>query len=313
MGHAISAEEIGERMYHAANGSTLSEDQESLRRYVAPDQQTPEETCAVIAALGETGALEESWWRALLGKLRVFLLRHGLRPAAALKRLSDADLHGLLVASVRRAAANARLEAAVGAARVVGNTAAGALDRTKAVDELAGFARQFGVDLEQLRREFAAVKARYAGTAGWMKAPNGKPTQLNETQWVMVRAPRFKAWFGDWESAWHQEKIDALPTVTVDWNPGTEVPKEAHGPMLREAERRYLNDERGQTTERMFRNGETKDEIYVSKTALRKATSGHAGVQKMRIVPVLPQLIEGSHFVGSAADEKAREEIAGYR
>jgi GNAT superfamily N-acetyltransferase len=30
-------------------------------------------------------------------------------------------------------------------------------------------------------------------------APNGKPSNLNETQWKLVRTAEFKAWFGDWE------------------------------------------------------------------------------------------------------------------
>lgn len=55
------------------------------------------------------------------------------------------------------------------------------------------------------RREYDAVVAAYTnpdGTrkAGWMLAPNGKPTNLTERQWVQVRTPRFKAWFGDWEN-----------------------------------------------------------------------------------------------------------------
>lgn len=54
------------------------------------------------------------------------------------------------------------------------------------------------------RREHDAVVARYTnadGTKkpGWMKAPNGKPTKLTERQWVQVRTPSFKKWFGDWE------------------------------------------------------------------------------------------------------------------
>ena len=54
------------------------------------------------------------------------------------------------------------------------------------------------------RREHDAVVARYMnadGTKkpGWMKAPNGKPTKLTERQWVQVRTPSFKKWFGDWE------------------------------------------------------------------------------------------------------------------
>ncbi|GMO37037.1 MAG: hypothetical protein Ta2B_16890 [Termitinemataceae bacterium] len=36
---------------------------------------------------------------------------------------------------------------------------------------------------------------------GWLKAPNGKSTNLSERQWVQVRTPAFKKWFGDWEAA----------------------------------------------------------------------------------------------------------------
>lgn len=33
-----------------------------------------------------------------------------------------------------------------------------------------------------------------------MKAPNGKPTNLTEKQWLQVRTKAFKDWFGDWEN-----------------------------------------------------------------------------------------------------------------
>jgi hypothetical protein len=45
-----------------------------------------------------------------------------------------------------------------------------------------------------------AVRKKYEGTSQWMKAPNGQPTKLNEVQWLQVRTPNFKAWFGDWEN-----------------------------------------------------------------------------------------------------------------
>jgi hypothetical protein len=40
-------------------------------------------------------------------------------------------------------------------------------------------------------------KAKADGT--FMKAPNGRPTNLTERQWVQVRTKAFKDWFGDWE------------------------------------------------------------------------------------------------------------------
>ena len=43
------------------------------------------------------------------------------------------------------------------------------------------------------------VRAKADGT--YMKAPNGKPTNLSERQWVQVRTKAFKEWFGDWEKA----------------------------------------------------------------------------------------------------------------
>ena len=41
-------------------------------------------------------------------------------------------------------------------------------------------------------------KANSDGT--YMKAPNGKDTNLDERQWVQVRTKAFKQWFGDWEN-----------------------------------------------------------------------------------------------------------------
>lgn len=50
------------------------------------------------------------------------------------------------------------------------------------------------------QESLAAVRSMYEGTDAWMKAPNGKPTKLKERQWLQVRTPEFKAWFGDWEA-----------------------------------------------------------------------------------------------------------------
>ena len=52
---------------------------------------------------------------------------------------------------------------------------------------------------QQALQEYAEVEAQYRNTDQWMKAPNGEPSKLSERQWVQVRTPSFKAWFGDWE------------------------------------------------------------------------------------------------------------------
>ncbi|MCW8037958.1 PLxRFG domain-containing protein [Acinetobacter entericus] len=45
------------------------------------------------------------------------------------------------------------------------------------------------------------VKQQLQNTSTWMKAPNGQPTNLTEQQWLQVRTPAFKRWFGDWQNS----------------------------------------------------------------------------------------------------------------
>ena len=52
------------------------------------------------------------------------------------------------------------------------------------------------VNLNELRQIYDESRAN--GT--YMKAPNGKPTKLNQIQWLQVRTKAFKKWFGDWEN-----------------------------------------------------------------------------------------------------------------
>ena len=57
----------------------------------------------------------------------------------------------------------------------------------------------------------------------YMKAPNGKPTNLTEKQWAQVRTKAFKEWFGDWEKATNiKSGINALLRIA---NGEESVPK----------------------------------------------------------------------------------------
>lgn len=54
-------------------------------------------------------------------------------------------------------------------------------------------------EISEAQKQYEEVKSKYMGTPLWLKAPNGKPTNLTEEQWVQVRTPNFKKWFDDWE------------------------------------------------------------------------------------------------------------------
>ena len=70
-------------------------------------------------------------------------------------------------------------------------------DGKEADGRVDGLGQRASADVPASQKE--AVRKQYAGTASWMKAPNGKATNLTEDQWLTVRTPAFKAWFGDWE------------------------------------------------------------------------------------------------------------------
>ena len=55
-------------------------------------------------------------------------------------------------------------------------------------------------EISEAQKQYEEVKSKYMGTPLWMKAPNGKRTNLTEEQWVRVRTPNFKKWFVDWET-----------------------------------------------------------------------------------------------------------------
>ena len=64
--------------------------------------------------------------------------------------------------------------------------------------------------------ETADIKAKAISDGTFMKAPNGKDTNLTERQWLQVRTKAFKKWFGDWENAYKLELIENLQPIDVD-------------------------------------------------------------------------------------------------
>lgn len=51
----------------------------------------------------------------------------------------------------------------------------------------------------EIEREKPAVREQYEGTPGWMKAPNGKDTNLTEEQWLAARTKAFRRKYGHWD------------------------------------------------------------------------------------------------------------------
>lgn len=63
--------------------------------------------------------------------------------------------------------------------------------------------------------EMQTIKDKAIANGTFMKAPNGKPTNLNERQWLQVRTKAFKDWFGDWEN----DSVNASKVVDENGEP----------------------------------------------------------------------------------------------
>ena len=123
----------------------------------------------------------------IIAHIKKWLYQAGIMHA---DRLSPKDL-----AVFARAAIRDEARMVSGISKPTSQTVSG-----KASRFMASMAENLGVTAEQLQREYDAVVKRYKGTDQWLKAPNGKDSNLNERQWVQVRTESFKKWFGDWEN-----------------------------------------------------------------------------------------------------------------
>ena len=76
----------------------------------------------------------------------------------------------------------------------------GKADMAKYLAEKGKPAPTYALQAIKNQKELDDIKAKAIKNGTFMKAPNGKPTNLNEQQWLQVRTKAFKNWFGDWEN-----------------------------------------------------------------------------------------------------------------
>ena len=62
--------------------------------------------------------------------------------------------------------------------------------------------------LKSITDEMQSIKDTAIKSGTFMKAPNGKDTNLTESQWLQVRTKAFKEWFGDWEKIADLQQLD---------------------------------------------------------------------------------------------------------
>lgn len=155
-------------------------------------------------------------------------------------------------------------------------------------------------DSLRLEKEQIVAQAKANGT--YMKAPNGKPTNLNEEQWVTVRTEAFKDWFGDWEKQTRINKLRHSEPIINDYNGQYELNRESAKAWAKE-------NLRG-----LYVNKDTKEKIEISRVGIDKVTShGMGEVQHLKSLVSIPHLIENTIFIEERNNEKNNGKYDSYR
>lgn len=130
----------------------------------------------------------------------------------------------------------------------------------------------------------------------YMKAPNGKPTNLNEKQWVQVRTKAFKEWFGNWEKVARINKLHSSKPVEIT---GNEIARSEDLKQYRKNANEYgLTNLRGEYT-----NKDTGKVISVSKSSIKEITSHDASSIQFQSVAAIPQILENGIYIDRINNE----------
>lgn len=139
----------------------------------------------------------------------------------------------------------------------------------------------------------------------YMKAPNGKPTNLSEKQWAQVRTTAFKNWFGDWEKAARIEKVRRSKAVVIS---GSEYKDKYE--LNRDSAKEWIKDNlRGEYT-----IADTEEIVSLTKVGGNKVTShGMSNKAHLQSIAAIPQLIRNAIFIEERPNEKHNNKYDSYK
>ena len=143
--------------------------------------------------------------------------------------------------------------------------------------------------------EERAIEEQAKKDGTWMKAPNGKPTNLTEKQWVQVRTRAFKDWFGDWEKAARIEKLRKSQPIIVsgnDYQGKYELnSKSAEDYIVKSLRGEYVNKDTGNT-------------VNITRASRKVAHHDAEHDVHLKSIAYIPQMIENAIFIDEVHNEK---------
>ena len=139
----------------------------------------------------------------------------------------------------------------------------------------------------------------------YMKAPNGKPTNLSEKQWAQVRTKAFKKWFGDWEKAARIEKLRRSKAVKI-----TEADYEDKYDLTRNSAKQWAKDNiRGE-----YMIADTGEKVNVSKVSINEVLShGERDAAHLKSISSIGKLLHNAIFITETPNAKDNDKYESYR
>ena len=159
---------------------------------------------------------------------------------------------------------------------------------------------QSATDVPSAEKE--AVRKQYEGTEQWMKAPNGKPTNLTEDQWIAVRTPAFKAWFGDWEAEAEKQKYLNTAPINVTEKKITK----SGGVTARDAAFAWADAYLPVQVSTRF------GEVEINRTSVKDSLGHGFSQKKLDAITSLPEGMKVAAFIGEAKDFNGADIDNGY-
>ncbi len=161
-----------------------------------------------------------------------------------------------------------------------------------------GFVFQGGEQYQTTEERLKANPSNF-DSEGRHLAPNGEPSNLTYEQWVTVRTPAFKEWFGDWEHSYRINKwFNNENVLRIDANAYSGL----YDLNWRSAKQYALDNLRGQYT--VQDNGAV---IELNRKGVSEVISENMGSELgLRLIAYIPDIIENSIFVYAEENQKTK-------
>jgi len=164
------------------------------------------------------------------------------------------------------------------------------------------------------KAERDAIARAYGGRQAHERATALGQTELSYDEWLTVRTPAFKVWFGDWEAARAEQRLDSMTPVTVP------VPDEWRDLPLKDLRRGMNENLRSLMANKEIGKAATPivhpefGTILVGTDGFKKTRSTSADPAKILIAANLPSILPHAIYSHSELLNKPKSDtrITGY-